>query len=46
MQTMGVIAQLRTTDLNESTPWGTREMALRDNQGHTSYFGETLRRAA
>jgi catechol 2,3-dioxygenase-like lactoylglutathione lyase family enzyme len=25
------------------TPWGTREFVLRDDQGHTLYFGETLR---
>ena len=23
------------------TPWGTRELALRDDQGHTLYFGES-----
>jgi catechol 2,3-dioxygenase-like lactoylglutathione lyase family enzyme len=22
------------------TPWGTRELIIRDNQGHTLYFGE------
>ena len=26
-------------DVHE-TPWGTRELAIRDNQGHTLYFGE------
>ena len=28
-----------TKDVHE-TPWGTREVAIRDNQGHTLYFGE------
>ena len=23
------------------TPWGTREFAIKDNQGHTIYFGES-----
>ena len=23
------------------TPWGTREFVIKDNQGHTLYFGET-----
>ena len=23
------------------TPWGTREFAIKDDQGHTLYFGET-----
>ena len=26
-------------DVHE-TPWGTREFAIRDNQGHVLYFGE------
>lgn len=29
-------------DLHE-TPWGTREFVIKDDQGHTLYFGETLR---
>lgn len=28
-------------DVHE-TPWGTREFVLRDDQGHTLYFGEPL----
>ena len=24
----------------QETPWGTREFAIRDNQGHTLYFGQ------
>jgi catechol 2,3-dioxygenase-like lactoylglutathione lyase family enzyme len=24
------------------TPWGTRDFSIRDDQGHTIYFGETL----
>ncbi len=24
------------------TPWGTREFVLRDDQGHTLYFGQTV----
>jgi catechol 2,3-dioxygenase-like lactoylglutathione lyase family enzyme len=24
------------------TPWGTREIALKDDQGHTLYFGQSL----
>ena len=27
-------------DVHE-TPWGTKEMILKDNQGHTLYFGES-----
>jgi catechol 2,3-dioxygenase-like lactoylglutathione lyase family enzyme len=27
------------TDVHE-TPWGTREFAIKDDQGHTLYFGE------
>jgi len=27
-------------DVHE-TPWGTREFTLKDNQGHTLYFGES-----
>jgi catechol 2,3-dioxygenase-like lactoylglutathione lyase family enzyme len=27
-------------DVHE-TPWGTRELTLKDNQGHTLYFGES-----
>ena len=27
------------TDVHE-TPWGTRECAIKDDQGHTLYFGE------
>jgi catechol 2,3-dioxygenase-like lactoylglutathione lyase family enzyme len=27
-------------------PWGTRELILRDDQGHTLYFGEALVRPA
>jgi catechol 2,3-dioxygenase-like lactoylglutathione lyase family enzyme len=30
-------------DVHE-TAWGTREFAVRDDQGHTLYFGEPLRR--
>jgi catechol 2,3-dioxygenase-like lactoylglutathione lyase family enzyme len=29
------------TDLHD-TPWGTREFVIKDDQGHTLYFGETL----
>jgi catechol 2,3-dioxygenase-like lactoylglutathione lyase family enzyme len=29
------------TELHE-TAWGTRELTIRDNQGHTLYFGEPL----
>lgn len=25
------------------TPWGTREFTIRDDQGHTIYFGEAIR---
>lgn len=25
------------------TAWGTREFAIKDDQGHTAYFGETQR---
>ena len=28
------------TDVHD-TPWGTREFAIKDNQGHTIYFGES-----
>ena len=28
-------------DVHE-TPWGTREFVIKDDQGHTLYFGETL----
>ena len=28
-------------DVHE-TPWGTREFAIKEDQGHTVYFGETL----
>ena len=28
-----------------ATPWGTREFVVRDDQGHTLYFGETQRPA-
>lgn len=28
-------------DLHE-TPWGTREIVIRDDQGHTLYFGQSL----
>jgi catechol 2,3-dioxygenase-like lactoylglutathione lyase family enzyme len=28
------------TDIHQ-TPWGTREFVVRDDQGHTLYFGET-----
>jgi catechol 2,3-dioxygenase-like lactoylglutathione lyase family enzyme len=28
-------------DVHE-TPWGTRELVIRDDQGHTLYFGEPL----
>ena len=31
-------------DVHE-TPWGTREFAVKDDQGHTLYFGETRRAA-
>jgi catechol 2,3-dioxygenase-like lactoylglutathione lyase family enzyme len=31
-------------DVHE-TAWGTREFAIRDDQGHTLYFGENPRRA-
>jgi catechol 2,3-dioxygenase-like lactoylglutathione lyase family enzyme len=24
-----------------ATPWGTRELAIKDNQGHTLYFGQS-----
>jgi catechol 2,3-dioxygenase-like lactoylglutathione lyase family enzyme len=75
MQITSVIAQLRTTDLNESirfytekiglalefqyedvtlemrgirlvrdvhaTPWGTKELVIKDNQSHTLYFGQS-----
>ena len=30
-----------TIDLHDS-PWGTREFVIKDDQGHTLYFGETL----
>jgi catechol 2,3-dioxygenase-like lactoylglutathione lyase family enzyme len=30
-------------DVHE-TPWGTREFVIRDDQGHTLYFGEPVRR--
>jgi len=23
------------------TPWGTRELVIKDDQGHTLYFGES-----
>jgi catechol 2,3-dioxygenase-like lactoylglutathione lyase family enzyme len=26
----------------EDTPWGTREFVIRDNEGHTLYFGQSL----
>ena len=29
-------------DVHE-TPWGTREFVIKDDQGHTRYFGETRR---
>ena len=29
-----------------ATAWGTREFAIRDDQGHTLYFGEALGRPA
>ncbi len=28
------------TDVHE-TPWGTKELVIKDNQGHTLYFGES-----
>ena len=31
-------------DVHE-TAWGTREFVIRDDQGHTLYFGQMLRRA-
>src|SRR5712672_2361967 len=31
---------LLVKDVHE-TPWGTREVAIKDDQGHTSYFGES-----
>jgi catechol 2,3-dioxygenase-like lactoylglutathione lyase family enzyme len=27
----------------QDTPWGTREFVVRDDQGHTLYFGQTRR---
>jgi uncharacterized glyoxalase superfamily protein PhnB len=30
------------TRLHE-TPWGTREFVIKDDQGHTLYFGEQLK---
>ena len=30
-------------DVNE-TPWGTKELAIRDDQGHTLYFGQDAAR--
>lgn len=53
MAISGVIPQLRTTDLKlkangvalvkdvHDTPWGTREIVIRDDQGHTLYLGES-----
>ena len=37
--------RLRSTGVHierevQETPWGTREFAIRDNQGHTLYFGQ------
>ena len=29
------------TDVHD-TPWGTREFTIKDNQGHTLYFGQSL----
>jgi hypothetical protein len=29
-------------DVHE-TPWGTREFVIKDDQGHTLYFGEEVR---
>jgi hypothetical protein len=31
-------------DVHE-TAWGTRELIIKDDQGHTLYFGETVRAA-
>ncbi len=31
-------------DVHE-TPWGTKELAIKDNQGHTLYFGESHERS-
>jgi catechol 2,3-dioxygenase-like lactoylglutathione lyase family enzyme len=31
-----------TKDIHD-TPWGTRELAIKDNQGHTLYFGQNPR---
>jgi hypothetical protein len=51
MPITGAIAQLRTTNLAESirfvqdvheTAWGTRELVIKDDQGHTLYVGEDL----
>ena len=40
-------AQLRAHGVSmvkdvQETPWGTREFVIRDDQGHTLYFGELL----
>ena len=31
---------IRFTKEVHETPWGTKELAIRDNQGHTVYFGQ------
>ena len=44
MTITSAICQLRTTRLAKDvhdTAWGTREFAIKDNQGHTIYFGES-----
>jgi catechol 2,3-dioxygenase-like lactoylglutathione lyase family enzyme len=51
MQVSGAIPQLRTTDLERSIRFYTEalgltlEFAIRDDQGHTLYFGERRQQA-
>ncbi|HEY2866081.1 MAG TPA: VOC family protein [Pyrinomonadaceae bacterium] len=44
----GLAAQLKQRGVPldkavEETPWSTREFVIRDDQGHTLYFGEALK---
>ena len=34
-------AQVRLVRDVHDTPWGTKELVIKDNQGHTLYFGQS-----
>jgi uncharacterized glyoxalase superfamily protein PhnB len=38
VRTGGHVIHLKLVD--EAEPWGTREFVIRDDQGHTLYFGQ------